>query len=82
MGTRLEKYRNELAKARQKRAEIDEKIKELETKCMEEENTEIHNMVRAANMTPEMLARLLGQTPDDRIRTLNNESEDTANEDE
>ena len=57
MGTRLEKYRNELAKARQKRAEIDEKIKELEAKCMEEENTEIHNMVRAANMTPEMLAR-------------------------
>ena len=49
---------------------------------MEEENTEIHNMVRAANMTPEMLARLLSQTPDDRIRTLNNESEDTANEDE
>ena len=82
MGTRLEKYRNELAKARQKRAEIDEKIKELEAKCIEEENTEIHNMVRAANMTPEMLARLLSQTPDDRIRTLNNESEDTANEDE
>lgn len=82
MGTRLEKYRNELAKARQKRAEIDEKIKELEAKCMEEENTEIHNMVRAANMTPEMLARLLSQTPDDHIRTLNNESEDTANEDE
>ena len=49
---------------------------------MEEENTEIHNMVRAANMTPEMLARLLSQTPDDRIRTLNNESEDTVNEDE
>ena len=82
MGTRLEKYRNELAKARQKRAEIDEKIKELEAKCMEEENTEIHNMVRAANMTPEMLARLLSQTLDDRIRTLNNESEDTVNEDE
>ena len=82
MGTRLEKYRNELAKARQKRAELDEKIKELEAKCMEEENTEIHNMVRAANMTPEMLARLLSQTPVDRIRTLNNESEDTANEDE
>ena len=82
MGTRLEKYRNELAKARQKRAEIDEKIKELEAKCMEEENTEIHNMVRAANMTPEMLARLLSQTPDDRIRTRNTESEDTANEDE
>ena len=82
MGTRLEKYRNELAKARQKRAEIDEKIKELEAKCMEEENTEIHNMVRAANMTPEMLARLLSQTLDDRIRTLNNESEDIVNEDE
>ena len=82
MGTRLEKYRNELAKARQKRAEIDEKIKELEAKCMQEENTEIHNMVRAANMTPEMLARLLSQTSDDRIRTLNNESEDTVNEDE
>ena len=82
MGTRLEKYRNELAKARQKRVELDEKIKELEAKCMEEENTEIHNMVRAANMTPEMLARLLSQTPDERIMTLNIESEDTANEDE
>lgn len=82
MASRLEKYRAELAKAKQKRAEWDEKIKELEAKCTEEENTEIHNMVRAANMTPEMLARLLSQTPEDRIKTLINEREDDTHEDE
>ena len=81
MASRLEKYRIELAKARQKRAEWDEKVRELEQKCLEEENTEIHNMVRAANMTPEMLARLLSMTPKDRITTLS-ESEDTLNENE
>lgn len=59
MLSRLEKYRNELEKARIKRNEWDGKVKELERKCKEEENTTIHDMVHAANMTPEQLARLL-----------------------
>ena len=59
MLSRLEKYRNELEKARIKRNEWDGKVKELERKCKEEENTTIHDMVNAANMTPEQLARLL-----------------------
>jgi uncharacterized protein YPO0396 len=59
MLSRLEKYRNDLEKARIKRNEWDGKVKELERKCKEEENTTIHDMVHAANMTPEQLARLL-----------------------
>ena len=82
MGTRLEKYRSELLKARQKKLEIEEKIKELEEKCREEENTEIHNLVRAANMTPEMLQRLLSKTQDERVRALTDESGDISNGEE
>lgn len=59
MLSRLEKYRNELEKARVKRNEWDGKVKDLERKCKEEENTTIHDMVHAANMTPEQLSRLL-----------------------
>ena len=59
MLSRLEKYRNDLETARIKRNEWDGKVKELERKCKEEENTTIHDMVHAANMTPEQLARLL-----------------------
>ena len=59
MLSRLEIYRNDLEKARIKRNEWYGKVKELERKCKEEENTTIHDMVHAANMTPEQLARLL-----------------------
>ena len=59
MLSRLEKYRNDLEKARIKRNEWDGKVKDLERKCKEEENTTIHDMVHAANMTPEQLSRLL-----------------------
>ena len=34
-------------------------IKELEKKYIEEENTQIHDMVRAANLTPEELAVII-----------------------
>ena len=59
MGVKLEKIRVDLDKARKKRAEWDAKVKELERRYREEENTEIHEMVHAANLTPEQLAELL-----------------------
>lgn len=59
MGVRLEKIGTELEKARKKREEWDEKVKDLERRYRDEENTEIHDMVHAANMTPEQLAELI-----------------------
>ena len=56
MGAKLEKIGAELEKARAKRAALDVKIKNLEQKYQEEENTEIHDMVHAANLTPDQLA--------------------------
>ena len=59
MGAKLDRIRSDLEKARTKRTEWDAKVKELERKFKEEENTEIHEMVHAANLTPEKLAELL-----------------------
>ena len=61
MFERLDKYRAELERAYKRRAELDAKIKELERKCKEEENAQIHGMVHAMNMTPEQLQTLLNQ---------------------
>lgn len=61
MFERLEKYREELARAKARRADLDAKIKELERKCKEEENAQIHGMVHAMNMTPEQLQHLLAR---------------------
>lgn len=44
MFERLEKYRAELERAKTRRAELDAKVKELERKCKEEENAQIHGM--------------------------------------
>lgn len=79
--TRLARLREELEKARKKRDDWDAKVKELERKYREYENTCIHNMVHEANLTPEQLAELIraassgvlftglagipGNTPDD-----------------
>ena len=59
MGVKLEKIGTDLEKARKKRAEWDAKVKDLERRYREEENTEIHEMVQAANLTPEQLAELI-----------------------
>ena len=47
MGVKLDKIGADLAKARKKRDEWDKKVKELERRYREEENTEIHDMVHA-----------------------------------
>ena len=59
MADKLRKLGTELEKARTRRDEWDRKAKELEKKYIEEENTQIHDMVRAANLTPEELAVII-----------------------
>ncbi|MCC8140167.1 MAG: DUF4315 family protein [Lachnospiraceae bacterium] len=59
MGAKLEKLGADLEKARKKRDEWDAKVKDLERRYREEENTEIHDMVHAANLTPGQLAELI-----------------------
>ena len=59
MGAKLEKLGAELQKARKKKAEWDAKVKDLERRYREEENSEIHEMVHAANLTPDQLSELL-----------------------
>lgn len=77
--TKTEKISLELEKAKTKRAEWDEKIKDLEAKYIEAQNTEIHEMVRAANLTPAQLAELLGvkkqESIDDAINMIKEKSE-------
>ena len=57
--TRLKRLGAELAKARKRRDEWDTKVKDLERRYKEAENTCIHDMVHAANITPEQLAELI-----------------------
>lgn len=59
MGAKLEKLGAELEKARKKKAEWENKVKDLERRYREEEKSEIHEMVHAANLTPDQLSELL-----------------------
>ena len=59
--TKLDKLRNEQAKATEKARQWSQKAEELAQKITEEEKTVIHEMVTSANMTPEQLAELLAQ---------------------
>ena len=57
--TRLDRLHDELMKAKKKRDDWDGRVKELERKYREAENTFIHDMVHAASLTPEQLAELI-----------------------
>lgn len=59
MGIKLEKLGIDLEKARKKRAEWENRVKDLERRYREEENAEIHDMVHAANLNPDQLSKLL-----------------------
>ena len=59
MMAKLDKIGADLKKAIQKRDEWDARAKELEKKYRETENAMIHDMVHAANITPEQLAELI-----------------------
>ena len=56
---RLSRLKAELEKARRKRDEWDGKVKDLERRYKEAENTCIHEMVHAACLSPEQLAELI-----------------------
>ena len=89
MFERLDKYKTELAKARQRKAECDARVRMLEKKCQEEEKTAVHEMMKAADITPEGLQKLIaytkGNLPGDRsvcdIVSDENTEEDTEDED-
>lgn len=79
MGAKLDRIGADLAKARAKRDEWDKKVKELERRYREEENTEIHDMVHAANLTPAQLAELLRMVGDNNVpkpETINSMNEE------
>ena len=90
MFERLDKVRSDLKKAQEKRTEWDAKVKALEKKCAELEKTCIHDMMVAADLTPEQLANLIaysknnlpGNKPIDEIANNNiNKEEDFDEED-
>lgn len=56
---RLNRLREELEVVHKKRDSLDSKIKDLERRFKEAENTYIHDIVHAANLTPEQLAELI-----------------------
>ena len=79
MSARLDKIGADLAKARKKRDEWDAKAKALERKYKEVENTEIQEMVHAANLTPDQLSELLRMFASDMVpkpETINSMNEE------
>ena len=61
---RLSRLREELEKARRKRDEWEAKVKDLERRYKEAENTCIHEMVHAASLSPELIrAAAAGMIP-------------------
>ena len=82
---KLKKLGTELKKARAKRDEWDAKVKELERKYREAENTCIHDMVHAANLTPEQLAVIIRKANAgefDELPAANEAKEAESNEEE
>ena len=86
--TKLEKIGADLKRARIKQAEWNRLVKELDNRYREDENSVIHSMVHAANLTPEQLAQIIelaakgtvGDYPEQvHVPEINNE-EDRENE--
>ena len=59
MYEKLDKIRAELDRAKQRRADADAKVKQLEQKLREAENSQILADVGAMKLTPEQLAQFL-----------------------
>ena len=80
---KIERIDQEIAKTREKIAEQQEKLKDLEAQKTEAENLEIVQMVRALRLTPEQLNAMLsgGTVPGMAAASANyNEQEDTEHE--
>ena len=61
MSETLEKMRADLAKAKERRIQLNNRIELLERRIAAAEKVEVAEMVRTANVTPEQLAMLLKQ---------------------
>ena len=84
MGAKLERIGSDLEKARRKRAEWDAKVKDLERRYREEENSEIHELVHAANLNPDQLSELLRMFAADMVpkpETINSMNEEEMQND-
>ena len=85
MGAKLDKIGADLEKARRKRAEWDAKVKDPERRYREEENSQIHELVHAANLTPDQLSELLRMFAADMVpkpETINSMNEQEEMQDE
>lgn len=85
MGAKLDRIGADLEKARRKRAEWDAKVKDLERRYREEENSEIHELVHAANLTTDQLSELLRMFAADMVpkpETINSMNEQEEMQDE
>ena len=79
---KIERIDQEIAKTREKIAEQQEKLKDLEAQKTEAENLEIVQMVRALRMTPAQLSAMLsgGMVPGRAAGPADSEQEEMAHE--
>lgn len=79
---KIERIDQEIAKTREKIAEQQEKLKDLEAQKTEAENLEIVQMVRALRMTPAQLNALLagGMVPGRAAGPADSEQEEMTHE--
>lgn len=61
--TRKERITAEIAKAKEKRQELNERIAELERRYKEVETLEMHEIIRRSKLTPEELKEILDRLP-------------------
>ena len=61
--TKKEKIAAEIAKAKDKRQELNERIAELERRYKEVETLEMHEIIRRAKLNPEELKEILERSP-------------------
>ena len=79
---KIERIEQEIAKTREKIAEQQEKLKDLEAQKTEAENLEIVQMVRALRMTPAQLSAMLsgGMVPGRAAGPADSEQEEMTHE--
>ena len=79
---KIERIDQEISKTREKIAEQQEKLKDLEAQKTEAENLEIVQMVRALRITPAQLSAMLsgGMVPGQAAAPANPEQEEMTHE--
>ena len=78
MYEKLDKLRAELDRAKQRRADADAKVKQLEQKLREAENSQILADVGAMKLTPEQLAQFLQLAASGKLPMAQNSSATNA----